>query len=799
MTGAELVLLAGVPEEEARALTERLAPLPARPARDAAEVLELAAAGRLRALLLHHAFPAAEETLRRLRAAPGGAALPVVYCALCDGDGRDGRVFSEELGVACVLCDPLDTAAATRRLTTLLASGPPAQAPPADRSAQLDTAVAALWQRFRGGVLERVTVLEEATVALLGSALDAELRRRAEREAHKLAGAVGTFGFPEASRTARSVELLLQGDAPLAPDDALRLSDWVLELRTRLEQPPAPAAPPAAGPERPLLLLVGAEAELAERVEMEAEGRGLAVRRAPSLPAAEAELRAAAPAAVLLDPGADPLSAGWLRLMDQLARRTPAPALLVLSATDTFAERVDAARHGAAAFLHKPLPPTLVVDTVARLVAPGDIGGYKVMLVDDDAHVRALVGSLLSARGLEIVEVSDPLRFWTELGRTRPDLVVLDQDMPGLSGLEICRVLRNDPRWRALPVLFLTARTEPEFVQRIFAAGADDYVAKPVVGPELVTRAVSRLERVRLEAGAAQAEGPGGLPGRERAAAEAGRLLQLARRSDAPVAVGRIDLDGFDRFNAELGHAAGDEVLKRTARLLHASVPAGDLVASWGGDEFLVALYGAERDQGAALLRRVLAAVAREPIPLETGSLTVTFSAGVAAFPADGSDLDAVVAAAEQALVAAKEAGGAAVLEVGAATPGGTELLDVALVEDDRILAELLMHALQSQGYRARWIADGDEAVALLAGARPALRARVVLLDVDLPTRDGLAVLREMARTGTLERTAVVMLTVRSTEGEVLRSLELGATDHVSKPFSVPVLLRRVRALLGRG
>jgi DNA-binding response OmpR family regulator len=114
------------------------------------------------------------------------------------------------------------------------------------------------------------------------------------------------------------------------------------------------------------------------------------------------------------------------------------------------------------------------------------------------------------------------------------------------------------------------------------------------------------------------------------------------------------------------------------------------------------------------------------------------------------------------------------------------------------VLAPLLIHALQTRGYRVRRIADGDEAARLLGGPRPEVRADLVLLDWDLPGRDGLTVLRGLAEDGGLVGTQVVMLTFRASEREVLSSLELGAVDHVAKPFSVPVLMQRVRRLLGQ-
>ena len=83
-----------------------------------------------------------------------------------------------------------------------------------------------------------------------------------------------------------------------------------------------------------------------------------------------------------------------------------------------------------------------------------------------------------------------------------------------------------------------------------------------------------------------------------------------------------------------------------------------------------------------------------------------------------------------------------------------------------------------------------------LTGPDPELRPELILLDVDLPGLDGISVLRQLARDGVLDRSRVIMLTARAGETEVLEALELGAVDHVAKPFSVPVLMQRVRRAL---
>ena len=121
------------------------------------------------------------------------------------------------------------------------------------------------------------------------------------------------------------------------------------------------------------------------------------------------------------------------------------------------------------------------------------------------------------------------------------------------------------------------------------------------------------------------------------------------------------------------------------------------------------------------------------------------------------------------------------------------EIVDVAVVDDDEILAKLLEHSLETWGYSSRWLEDGDAAVEALASSNPSLRARAILLDVDMPGLDGFGVLRRLSECRVLERTRVIMLTARSVETETVMALELGASDFVAKPFSILELMQRIR------
>ena len=129
-------------------------------------------------------------------------------------------------------------------------------------------------------------------------------------------------------------------------------------------------------------------------------------------------------------------------------------------------------------------------------------------------------------------------------------------------------------------------------------------------------------------------------------------------------------------------------------------------------------------------------------------------------------------------------------------TSGGAQV-DVVMVDDDIVLGQLVRHALETRGYTMMVIEDGKAAVDALLGPTP-LRCRLLLLDVDLPGLDGFSVLRRLEAAGVTRTTPTIMLTVRASETEVLEGLRAGAIDHVSKPFSMPILMQRIRLALER-
>jgi diguanylate cyclase (GGDEF)-like protein len=282
----------------------------------------------------------------------------------------------------------------------------------------------------------------------------------------------------------------------------------------------------------------------------------------------------------------------------------------------------------------------------------------RVLVIDDDAQVLTALKHLLEPWGFEMFALEDARQYANAVIEAAPDLIVLDVDMPHLDGIQLCQILRSDPQSSGLPILILTARTDAATMHQMFAAGADDYVNKPIVGPELLTRILNRLERSRLLRNLADMDALTGIANRRKSTQDLNRFLSLAQRYQQPFSLAILDLDHFKQINDRHGHATGDYVLHQLGELLQTSFRGEDIVGRWGGEEFVIGMYGAT--QPAALqrledIRKVFQA--RTFHRDRGGAFAVTFSVGVAQYPQDGTDLQTLYHMADLALYRAKTAG----------------------------------------------------------------------------------------------------------------------------------------------
>ncbi len=365
---------------------------------------------------------------------------------------------------------------------------------------KIKAAVAQAQKEFKAKMGDRLTVLQQAAQALSEGRLNHTLQDQAEREAHKLAGALGTFGLAEGSRLAEAIEDLLQ-IRPLPQQQADTFQSLVSQLYQELEQPPTiPVFSHVFNAESPFLLIISQNQPMIDQWIKEAPHR-MRVEIVPNPMTTDAieerDLSAIVskkPDVILLDLDADQVQAS-LRLLSALSTQLPSVPVLVWTEQNDLRDRLEVVRHGGRSFLHKSIPAAQVMEHIAQVLQSNRPSQAKILVVDDDPQVLTATRTLLEPWGMQLTTLDTPQRFWEVLTNVSPDLLILDVEMPDLSGIELCQVIRTDPRWSKLPVLFLTAHTDINTVNQVYAAKADDCVSKSIMGSKLITRIFNCLER----------------------------------------------------------------------------------------------------------------------------------------------------------------------------------------------------------------------------------------------------------------------------------------------------------------
>ncbi len=677
-----------------------------------------------------------------------------------------------------VFPDPVEPEHVARQLSSLLKAGIPSIGL-TDKKATHQARHAELLQIF----LSRSRSRLGAMLAAIASGQVEAMRQVLAIDAHRMVGTLGTFGYPQGTEPARTLETLLSKEEPLNAKDIETLETSARGILDILADDDAQVLVPqqASGPS---VCLLSPNDFL--RMEFSARAPEFGFRAIAPPMSEFGELISSSHQfdMTVFDFGeALPDPSGPLKQVVQGVTCRVVAVCPPLS----LQERFELAKLSLDTVAEGPLDARTLATLVGkRLRSPA---GSRIVALDDDRVYLAKLESILRPLELTLQATDNPETLWMALEARKPDMVILDVNMPRYDGIQVCRAIKTNPRFEDVPVLFVSSRPEAVVRSQAFSIGADDFVDKAVSPSELRVRIISRLRRAKA-AREAEHDELTGLAAQTSALKSLEQMISLAALRTLPVAIGTLNLDLFKPLNDKYGRGMGNRVLSRLGSIMRDILRPEDVISRWGGDEFVVGMFLFDKEQAKEKLDEVLEKVKTEVFTNDDGSeFGFTFSSGVAQYPQDGATVDEVYRAADRALSMAKLRGRSRVV-LATAAKKLSEPVDVILIEDDHPLGSVLVDALEGQGLNTVWFQNAQEAREAMLSDAPYLTCKVMLIDKGLGTDDGLALIRELKDAGRMGATYIVTCSARMSDAEVQMGFDLGTSDHISKPFSVPAVLR---------
>ena len=420
-----------------------------------------------------------------------------------------------------------------------------------------------------------------------------------------------------------------------------------------------PSRRPAKAPRQLEVLVVDANPAEASRIAGLVTQEGMQVRTADSVASAVRAIDAGFPDAVLV---AHTLPDGeGYRVVEDLRVRPggETPAAIVLGRLNGFLDQTDAIHAGADACFDVPVEWQAVARKLHQLLERAAPDPLRVLVVEDEPMHAYLSRTTLEQAGYQVHVCADPARFHDDLSAFQPHILILDIVLPGVTGYDLARYVRQDEQHAAMPILFLTAETQQGARIRTVQAGGDDFLVKPVHPALLVSSVAARLERARFLNMLLSRDGLTQLLTHTYFMEQVELVVMRRRREPSvPSTLVMLDIDHFKAVNDAHGHQAGDRALRALAALLRRHVRRSDPLGRYGGEEFAILLDGVHDREATRLTARLLSEFGEIEHRAPSGAVfRATFSAGVAHFDPARMDVEGWVTAADSALYAAKSAG----------------------------------------------------------------------------------------------------------------------------------------------
>jgi diguanylate cyclase (GGDEF)-like protein len=341
------------------------------------------------------------------------------------------------------------------------------------------------------------------------------------------------------------------------------------------------------------------------------------------------KIREVTPSLVMLNLFLSDYSEAWIfNLSKQLSEKNI--KVFILSEKNDFDYRLSAVRASANSYIVKPVDVPALVNSIRSELNINTARPPYILLVDDQPSILDYYSNVLAASGMKVDVSDNPLDVLDRMEKYRPDLIVLDINMPVVRGPELAAVIRQFPEYHSIPILFFSSDMQSEQKTELLEIGSDDLLQKGMPIAELVGQIKSRVERAKILSSFMYEDSLTGLLNHAQIQLAAEKHFMTAKRHKRKACIVMIDLDNFKSVNDTWGHQTGDKVIKAFSQLCQQRLRFSDIIGRYGGEEFMLVLPETDISDAGNLINELRKAFYNLEFIEREVSFRVSFSTGIA-------------------------------------------------------------------------------------------------------------------------------------------------------------------------
>jgi two-component system cell cycle response regulator len=427
-----------------------------------------------------------------------------------------------------------------------------------------------------------------------------------------------------------------------------------------------------------------------------------------------------------------------------------------------------------------------------------------ILLVDDDLNFVTLTKHLLEKQGFSVVVAPNGKRGIEMIYDFRPSLILIDIELPDMSGFAILEQIVHKSRKNYTPVTMIGTDDSKENRIHAYEKGAIDFIAKPIEPDLFVACVKNRIEHKKAIEQSIIIDDLTGVYNRSYMNERMEQLIHQFLRTKCIFTVIIMDLDYFKKVNDSYGHVVGDEVLRRFAAVSKEMKRENDIMCRYGGEEFVLLLPNTSKIGAKRVIKRFQDAFSEQVFQTQGTEFKVTFSAGISEINDTNAHGEQLIDEADQALYCAKQSGRncSIVFDKNIQGVKKREKVTVIIVDDDTLIRKMLMTHFStwepSERYDINVIEFKDGVFFLESDWYHEGEKYMILLDGIMPKMDGMEVLTKVREDYPNNNILISMLTGLTKEEYIIRALALGADDYIVKPFDIDDVSARVLRLINR-